>query len=361
MPAGSTVTEINTALTNYSIVYLAPGSYPITLGAGSQITIPDGKTLRGLNVLDPKVTDANAATFVYSGTATNLSGILFAGTGWVSDIYFNCNSGTWAAVTSGNGIISSSSWCTVERINITGLNNGNYGIQLQKGGRVQDVFIQSGSLRGACIKMINGDASRASSVKNIVWNGSGSGVYGIWTESGSDGSIVIDNVLFDSINFSDAGIWLDGAIFSTVQNCFFSNCGLTAASSGFINIETSLCIVNNCLMTQCSTFDSTSALIRVDIASALRVMILDCTLEMLAGSGDGILWSGATPSYGCTISNVDVHGAGLTSGQVNFQLTTTAGGSNRCAITDCRGITGGGATLSASTTGWHVNNVVAVS
>jgi hypothetical protein len=90
-------------------------------------------------------------------------------------------------------------------------------------------------------------------------------------------------------------------------------------------------------------------------------MILDCTLEMLAGSGDGILWSGATPSYGCTISNVDVHGAGLTSGQVNFQLTTTAGGSNRCAITDCRGITGGGATLSASTTGWHVNNVVAVS
>jgi hypothetical protein len=362
LPAGSTVAEINTALTNFSIVYLAPGSYPVTLGTGSQITIPDGKTLRGLNVVDPAVTDANCATFVYSGTATNLSAILLAGTGWVSDLYFSCGSGTWTAVSSGNGIISgSSNWCTVERIGITSLNNGNYGIFLQKGGRVKDIRATAGSLRGALIKMVNGDANRASTVTDIIWDGSGSGLYGIWTQSGADGSIVIDNTVFDSINFSFAGVWLDGAIYSTARNCFFSNCQLTSTSSAFINIDSNLCSVQNCFMNQCGSGDSTNALIRVDIASALRVMISDCTLEMLSGAGDGVLWSGATPSYGCSISNVDVHGAGMTGSQVNFQLTTTSGGSNRCAITDCRGITSGGSTLSASTTGWNVSNVVAVS
>jgi len=362
MPAGSTVAEINTALTNFNIVYLAPGSYPITLGAGSQITIPDGKTLRGLNVVDPNVTDANCATFVYTGTATSLSAILLSGTGWVSDLYFSCGGGTWTAVTGGNGIISASSnWCTVERIGITGLNNGNYGIYLQKGGRVKDIRMTAGSLRIALIKMVNGDANRCSTVTDVIWDGSGTAdLWGIHTESGSDGSIVIDNVVFDAINFAAFGIYLDGAVFSTVRNCFFSNCSLTAANGGFINIESNLCSVMNIMMNQCSTFDSTTAMIRVDLASATRVMISDCSLEMLGGSGDGILWSGATPTFGCTISNVDVHGAGLTGSQVCFQLTTTSGGSNRCSISNCRGLTSGGSTLTASTTGWQVNNVAAV-
>jgi hypothetical protein len=362
LAAGSTVAEINTALTNFNIVYLAPGSYPVTLGAGSQITIPDGKTLRGLNVVDPSVNDANTATFTFSGVATSLSVISFAGTGWVSDLFFNGSGGTWSAVSSNNGIISAAvGWVTVERIGISSFNDGNYAIYCQKGGRLQDIFVQSGSFRVSLIFMVNGDANRAATVKDVVWNGSASSLRGIHTQSGANGPILIDNILFDNVNFSFAGIWIDGALYSTVRNCFFSNCGLTVTSSAFINIDSHLCSVQNCIMVQCGTGAfSANAMIRVDVTSAQRVMISDCTLEMAAGSGDGILWSGSSPSYGCSISNVDVHGVGMTSGQVNFQLTATSGGSNRCAITDCRGITSGSATLSASTTGWNVSNVVAV-
>ena len=73
LPAGSTIAAINTALTDYDVVYLEPGAYTHAGGA-SVLTIPQGKKLIGLGDIRPK---SSSCGVVFSLTAASTASRYF--------------------------------------------------------------------------------------------------------------------------------------------------------------------------------------------------------------------------------------------------------------------------------------------
>lgn len=85
LAAGSSVSEINTALTDYDIVYLEPGSYG---SLTTQITVPAGKRLIGLG----DVFSANRVQLSFSSSPASRHILLQDG--WIENIYVYSTSPT---------------------------------------------------------------------------------------------------------------------------------------------------------------------------------------------------------------------------------------------------------------------------
>lgn len=81
LPSGTSVTDINTALGVYNIIYLEPGDYAV--GASETITIPDGKQLLGMFPGVSQAEDNPGATYVrlLGTTARSIPLVIMSGGG----------------------------------------------------------------------------------------------------------------------------------------------------------------------------------------------------------------------------------------------------------------------------------------
>jgi hypothetical protein len=130
LDAGSTATQINTALTNFNIVYLKAGNYSI---GGTQIAIPTGKALIGISPSSSQplfgtTVPVTLASTLTSGTIVSMG----QGTTLMNIVIDGPNSGT------STGVTASSGSCTIENVSVQQTLGNGFEVSLSGGTRMEN-------------------------------------------------------------------------------------------------------------------------------------------------------------------------------------------------------------------------------
>jgi len=276
LPAGSTPAQINTALTDYDVVYLEYGNYNM---GSTQLTVPIGKKLIGLGHWET----ANRATLDWSGTpATTVHVYMYSG--WLENlnIYLSGVAHTGSIVVGDGTDISNE----LHRVVITAQNAYDYPAFFGTANHIEKLYVSN--LNG--IYWAGKSSAHAAVIEDIYTISAPT--YGIRLGPVSD--VIVRNVWINgSAKTTDYGIWCEenaNIYRHRIENVYVFNCvnGIYYKQTGinfFYESKFTRCVANTCTLglTLWGFYESSMADCEANVSSTTGFYILGAQRLTITG------------------------------------------------------------------------------